>query len=89
MLQVLWTGLAEKVGGVPGHQRAACLRVCEGSEASQHQTLRGPALPPLAGGGLVIVLQDLREGLQKENLAVSVPRWRGAVSRQLRSFEET
>ena len=89
MFQVMWTGCAEKAGGVPRHQRAARLRVCKGSEASQHQTLCGPALPPLAAGGLVAMFQDLREGLQKENLAVSVPRWGCVVSRELRSFKET
>nr|BAI47589.1 ADAM metallopeptidase with thrombospondin type 1 motif, 1 [Sus scrofa] len=67
------TRCAEKAGGVPRHQWAACFRVCQGSEASQHQTLRGPAMPTLAAGGLVAMFQDLREGLQKENLAVSVP----------------
>lgn len=89
MFQVMWTGLAEKTGRVPRHQWAASFRVCEGSEASQHQTLCRPALSPLAAGGLVAMFQDLWEGLQKENLAVSVPRWGGVVSRELRSFKET
>ena len=73
MFQVVWAGCAEKARGVPGHQRTARFRVRQGSEAGQHQTLCGPALPPLAAGGLVAVFQDLREGLQKETLAVSVP----------------
>lgn len=88
MLQVLRAGGAEETGGVPRPQWAACFRVCQGSEASQHPTLRGPALPPLAAGGLVPLFQDLWEGLQKENLAVSVPRWGGAGPRELRSFKE-
>uniref|UniRef100_A0A671EJ85 Uncharacterized protein n=1 Tax=Rhinolophus ferrumequinum TaxID=59479 RepID=A0A671EJ85_RHIFE len=62
----------QEIGRVPRPQWAACLRVRKGSEASQQPTLRRPALPPLAAGGLVAMFQDLREGLQKENLAVSV-----------------